>query len=144
MPDFAVRNIFASLCLYESLFPELQSESSGYFCGGLQHCSKDLSIPHSRSLVTPELFALWFQSPLTEAEQWPVHILFFFSDYFPGISFFLFLISSSLCCICPCVTPAQQTPLLKKGEALCVRVCHLDPSSVKALISFFTQCVSKL
>lgn len=143
MPEFAVQNIFASMCLYESLFPELQSESSGYFSGGLQHCSKDLSIPHSRSLVTSELFALRFQSLLTEAEQWPVHILFF-SYYFPGISLFLFLISSSLCCICPCVTPAQQTPLLKKGEALCVRVCHLDPSSVKALISFFTQCVSRL
>lgn len=123
MPDFAVRNIFASLCLYESLFPELQSESSGYFCGGLQHCSKDLSIPHSRSLVTPELFALWFQSPLTEAEQWPVHIPFFSRL----LSWhFLFFISYFL-------LPLLYLPLCDP--------CATD-SSIKEGGSFVCACVS--
>lgn len=111
------------------------------------------SAPHQRShslpLLTSELLALWFQSPLTQAEQWPVHIsLPPAQDYFPGISFFSFLISSCLCCICPCATPALHTPLLKSGGSfVCARVCvsHLDPSSVEALISFFTSlCVSRL
>lgn len=71
---------------------------------------------------------------------------FFSPDCFTLQEFpFLFLISSSLCCICSCVTPVQHRLLCQrrwKCERVFVwRACHLDPSSIEALIPFFTLCV---
>lgn len=110
----------------------------------------DLSIPHSRTLVTCELFALWFLSPpLTEVEQWSVHtpppprLL-----YVPGISslFFHFLFPPAFVVSAPVWPLCNTVPLLKKGGKLCVsvRVCQSSRSLKRKSFDHFTVCVSTL
>lgn len=57
---------------------------------------------------------------------------------------FLFLISSSLCCICPFVTPAPQSPLLKKGEAVCVCVSSRSLKRWSFDLFLYSVCVQAL
>lgn len=75
------------------------------------------SAPHQRShslpLLTSELLALWFQSPLTQAEQWPVHIsLPPAQDYFTFLAFpfFHFLFPPAFVVSAP-VRPLRYTLL---------------------------------
>lgn len=90
---------------------------------------RGLSLLQSPSTVTSGIYALWFMSLLTEAEQWPVHCPFSTPDYFTVQEFpFLSLISFCLCCVCPAVTSTAQISLLQ----LCVGcVCDQEPSSVQ-------------
>lgn len=146
-PEFAVQSIFACMFFNQRSFPQLQSESLHTFPWAFSPASK-ISFPPSADLWTPRSVV-----SVSSHTSWAVACSYISPPrprllYFPGISFFSFLISSCLCCICPCATPALHTPLLKSGGSfVCARVCvsHLDPSSVEALISFFTSlCVSRL
>lgn len=108
---------------------------SAHGCGGPR--------PHSPPLFSPELSVLHFQSPPTEAAQWPVHIPFF-RLFFRQFLLFYFLFPP------PFVVPALCDPYFTHSSigggvfALCASVYHLDPWSVKTLIHFCPPCVSRL
>lgn len=63
-----------------------------------------------------------FSSALTEADQWPVHILLFRLQHWHFL-LFLFLISSSFCSICPFVTRRRCRLLHQMRRKQCVCVC---------------------
>lgn len=143
---FAVQNIFACVFFfYQGLLSELQSKSSECFSLGLQCFIKDLPTPHSLPVVTYELFALWFQSPITEAEQWPVHIL----SFLPKITLlswhFLFFISYFLLPLLylPLCDPFTTDSSIKERRGA-LHVC-LSSRSLKRwsfdLFLHFTLCV---
>ncbi len=96
---FCIRkeNVFAALFFYQSLLPELQSETLVTFQGCLS-----IAVLFDTKIRLYLILCLWWPlnsslcgfSLLTEAEQWPVHILFFSPRllYFPGISFFFYFL----------------------------------------------------
>lgn len=79
---------------------------------------KVLSVFYSLSLLTSELYALWFPYSLTD--QWPVHILFSLSQITLLECPFFYFLFPLFVASAPCDPCATQTPLLKKGEAVCV------------------------
>lgn len=76
------------------------------------------------SLVTPELCALWLQPPTPHRSR-PVACSYPpFQITFLAFPPFLFLISSSFCCICPFVTSWRYRLLHQQGESfVCACVC---------------------
>ena len=147
-PEFAVQSIFACMFFCPSPFPQLQSESLHTFPWAFIPASKisfspsaDLWTP--RSVVSVSSHTSWAvacsYSPPPQITLLSWHFLFF-------ISYFLLpLLYLPLCD--PCATHSSIKEVGKLCVCVCVCVCvsHLDPSSVEALISFFTSlCVSSL
>lgn len=128
-------------CVSESFPLELQSESPGLLGDFSALCQR---------IPPPYLVLLWplnsvhcgFSSPLTEADQWPVHILLFrlLSWHF---LLFYFWFPPPFVVFAPLWPPGATDSSIKQGESfVCsVRVCAcgLDPSSVEALMLVFTR-----
>lgn len=140
-----------NLCLFFSKFTSRTTKwTSGYLSTQGFSASQYLFLIHrfvySSFPFSGDLWTLPSVVPFSSHRSWAVACSypFFFSHrllYFPGISLFFFIsyFLLPLLYLPLCDPRATDSSIKGRGEAVCVCVCHPDPSSVDALISFFTS-----